>query len=142
MHPALSAADVEAIAAAVNDVTLQGRTPLSARAASTHAAPNEPTSRPAPRLIVRLTTVATSLTADNLRPDTLARMTDTPLRAAVIGLGAMGANHARVYAEIAGVELAAVADTDARASSRRRAAATRAATPTIAACSTKSASTC
>ena len=40
-------------------------------------------------------------------------MTATPLRAAVIGLGAMGANHARVYAEIDGVELAAVADTDA-----------------------------
>ena len=39
-------------------------------------------------------------------------MTDTLLRAAVIGLGAMGANHARVYAEIDGVELAAVADTD------------------------------
>jgi predicted dehydrogenase len=35
------------------------------------------------------------------------------LRAAVIGLGAMGSNHARVYAEIPGVELAAVADTAA-----------------------------
>jgi UDP-N-acetylglucosamine 3-dehydrogenase len=33
------------------------------------------------------------------------------LRAGVIGLGSMGSNHARVYAEIAGVELAAVADT-------------------------------
>jgi predicted dehydrogenase len=32
------------------------------------------------------------------------------LRAAVIGLGAMGANHARVYGEIEGVELIAVAD--------------------------------
>jgi UDP-N-acetylglucosamine 3-dehydrogenase len=40
-------------------------------------------------------------------------MTGTPLRSAVIGLGAMGANHARVYAEIDGVELVAVADTDA-----------------------------
>ena len=40
-------------------------------------------------------------------------MTSNLLRAAVIGLGAMGANHARVYAEIDGVELAAVADTDA-----------------------------
>jgi predicted dehydrogenase len=39
-------------------------------------------------------------------------MTTTALRAAVIGLGAMGANHARVYAEMDGVELAAVADTD------------------------------
>lgn len=36
-----------------------------------------------------------------------------PLRAAVIGLGAMGANHARVWAELPGVTLAAVADTDA-----------------------------
>jgi predicted dehydrogenase len=33
-----------------------------------------------------------------------------PLRAGVIGLGSMGVNHARVYAEIEGVELAAVAD--------------------------------
>jgi UDP-N-acetylglucosamine 3-dehydrogenase len=32
------------------------------------------------------------------------------LRAAVIGLGSMGLNHARVYGEIEGVELAAVAD--------------------------------
>jgi predicted dehydrogenase len=39
-------------------------------------------------------------------------MTNT-LRAAVIGLGVMGTNHARVYAELPGVELAAVADTDA-----------------------------
>jgi predicted dehydrogenase len=37
-------------------------------------------------------------------------MSDRTLRAAVIGLGAMGANHARVYAAIDGVELAAVAD--------------------------------
>jgi len=34
------------------------------------------------------------------------------LRAAVIGLGAMGTNHARVYASLPGVELAAVADLD------------------------------
>jgi predicted dehydrogenase len=34
------------------------------------------------------------------------------LRAGVIGLGAMGANHARVYAELPGVELVAVCDTD------------------------------
>ena len=34
----------------------------------------------------------------------------TDLRAAVIGLGAMGANHARLYAEIPGVRLVAVAD--------------------------------
>lgn len=53
-------------------------------------------------------------------------MTDTPLRAAVIGLGAMGANHARVYAQIDGVELAAVADTDpARVDAATRARAAR-----------------
>ena len=34
------------------------------------------------------------------------------LRAAVIGLGAMGANHARVYAEMPGVDLAGLADVD------------------------------
>lgn len=36
------------------------------------------------------------------------------LRAAVVGLGSMGANHARVYAETEGVDLVAVADTDER----------------------------
>lgn len=44
------------------------------------------------------------------------------VRAAVVGLGAMGANHARVYAELPGVELVAVADVDlerARAVSRQ-----------------------
>jgi predicted dehydrogenase len=35
------------------------------------------------------------------------------LRAGVIGLGAMGAHHARVYGEMPGVELTAVADVDA-----------------------------
>jgi predicted dehydrogenase len=39
-------------------------------------------------------------------------MTARTLRAAVIGLGSMGTNHARVYSEIDGVELAAVADPD------------------------------
>jgi len=39
-------------------------------------------------------------------------MTDTMIRAAVIGVGAMGRNHARVYKEIPDVELAAVADLD------------------------------
>jgi UDP-N-acetylglucosamine 3-dehydrogenase len=39
-------------------------------------------------------------------------MTCTPLRAAVIGLGSMGANHARVLADMDGVELVAVADAD------------------------------
>ncbi|MGC8875068.1 MAG: Gfo/Idh/MocA family oxidoreductase, partial [Chloroflexia bacterium] len=34
------------------------------------------------------------------------------LRAAVIGVGAMGAHHARVYNELEDVELAAVADTE------------------------------
>lgn len=37
---------------------------------------------------------------------------ERPLRAAVIGLGSMGANHLRVYSEIAGVEVVGVADTD------------------------------
>ncbi len=46
------------------------------------------------------------------RPLYTAQMSETPLRAAVVGLGAMGANHARVYSEISGVELVAVADTD------------------------------
>ncbi|MGH2633416.1 MAG: Gfo/Idh/MocA family oxidoreductase [Tepidiformaceae bacterium] len=36
-----------------------------------------------------------------------------PLRAAVIGLGSMGANHARVLGDMAGVELVGVADADA-----------------------------
>ncbi|MFQ3661980.1 MAG: Gfo/Idh/MocA family oxidoreductase [Chloroflexaceae bacterium] len=36
----------------------------------------------------------------------------TPLRAGVIGVGSMGRNHARVYASMEGVELAAVSDTD------------------------------
>lgn len=39
-------------------------------------------------------------------------MTNTSLRAGVIGLGMMGANHARVYDEIPDVELVAVADAD------------------------------
>ena len=40
------------------------------------------------------------------------------LRAAVIGLGSMGANHARVLSDIAGVELIAVADANDEAVSR------------------------
>jgi UDP-N-acetylglucosamine 3-dehydrogenase len=36
-------------------------------------------------------------------------------RVAVIGVGAMGRNHARVYAEMPGVDLVGVADTDVRA---------------------------
>lgn len=35
-----------------------------------------------------------------------------PLRAAVIGLGSMGANHARVFSDLPGVELVGVADPD------------------------------
>ncbi|MCL4230749.1 MAG: Gfo/Idh/MocA family oxidoreductase [Dehalococcoidia bacterium] len=46
-----------------------------------------------------------------------------PLRAAVVGLGSMGANHARVLSELPGVELVAVADSDpervARATANR-----------------------
>jgi len=37
-----------------------------------------------------------------------------PIRAAVIGVGMMGQNHVRVYREIAGVQLVAVADSDAK----------------------------
>ena len=39
-------------------------------------------------------------------------MTERALRAGVIGLGAMGSNHVRVYGELHGVELVAVADID------------------------------
>ena len=39
-------------------------------------------------------------------------MTERVLRAGVIGLGAMGSNHVRVYGELRGVELVAVADID------------------------------
>ena len=35
-----------------------------------------------------------------------------PLRAAVIGLGSMGSNHARVFADLPGVELVGIADPD------------------------------
>jgi len=38
----------------------------------------------------------------------------TPLRAAVIGVGSMGRNHARIYAGLDGVELVAVCDADAK----------------------------
>jgi predicted dehydrogenase len=40
-------------------------------------------------------------------------MTGSALRAGVIGLGAMGGHHVRVYADLDGVELVAVADRDA-----------------------------
>ncbi len=40
------------------------------------------------------------------------------LRAAVIGVGSMGRNHARVYANLDGVELAAVCDADADTAAR------------------------
>ena len=40
------------------------------------------------------------------------------LRAGVVGVGSMGRNHARVYASMEGVELAAVADADVQAASR------------------------
>ena len=38
-----------------------------------------------------------------------------PIRAGVVGVGAIGKNHARVYSELANVELAAVFDSDASA---------------------------
>ena len=37
-----------------------------------------------------------------------------PVRTAVVGVGAFGAHHARVYSEAAGVELVAVVDADAQ----------------------------
>ena len=42
----------------------------------------------------------------------------SPLRAAVIGLGSMGANHARVLGDLPGVELVAVADASSEAVQR------------------------
>jgi UDP-N-acetylglucosamine 3-dehydrogenase len=43
---------------------------------------------------------------------------DAKLRVGVIGVGAMGANHARVYSRMAGVELIGVADADAATAHR------------------------
>ena len=40
-----------------------------------------------------------------------------PIRAGVVGVGSMGQNHARVYAELPGVELVGVADVDAERAS-------------------------
>ena len=40
-------------------------------------------------------------------------MSASPLRVGVVGVGSMGANHARVYSELPGVELVGVADVDA-----------------------------
>ncbi len=51
------------------------------------------------------------------------------IRAAVIGVGSMGKNHARIYSELEGVTLVAVADPDA---GRREAAARRFRVPTYA----------
>jgi len=45
-------------------------------------------------------------------------MSDDRLRAGVIGVGSMGRNHARVYRELAGVELVGVADQDQTAAAR------------------------
>jgi len=36
------------------------------------------------------------------------------MKVAVVGVGSMGRNHARVYSELPGVELVAVCDTDVR----------------------------
>jgi UDP-N-acetylglucosamine 3-dehydrogenase len=53
---------------------------------------------------------------------TIERTSSAPLRAAVIGVGAMGINHARLYAEMEDVTLVGVADPDpeARARASRR----------------------
>ena len=40
------------------------------------------------------------------------------LKTAVIGVGSMGRNHARIYADIPGSRLVGVADTDASAAER------------------------
>ena len=40
-------------------------------------------------------------------------MDEAPLRAGVVGVGHVGRHHARILAELPGVELVAVADTDA-----------------------------
>ncbi len=47
-------------------------------------------------------------------------MREKPLKAAVIGVGNMGLNHARVLSEIDGVDLVAVADKNARAEAHGR----------------------
>jgi len=47
--------------------------------------------------------------------DSPPREGDGPLRVAVVGAGHMGKEHARIYAAMAGVELAAVADPDEKA---------------------------
>src|SRR5690349_20340012 len=55
-----------------------------------------------------------------LNTDTLQRVA-AALRAAVVGLGSMGANHARVLGDLPGVELDALADTDSELLARARA---------------------
>lgn len=45
-------------------------------------------------------------------PEPRRRRRDEPLRVAVVGVGAMGANHARVYASLKGADLVAVVDAD------------------------------
>jgi predicted dehydrogenase len=45
-----------------------------------------------------------------LTKDTAKRGAGKPLRVGVVGVGVMGSNHARVFAEIAGVELVGIAD--------------------------------
>ncbi len=75
-------------------------------------------------------------------PRYTAPMTERTLRAGVIGLGAMGANHARVYGDMPGIELAAVADTDAaRIEAGDAQVAPPVATATTAACCTRRRST-
>ena len=39
---------------------------------------------------------------------------DRPLRVGVVGVGVMGSNHARVFADLPGVKLVGVADPDSK----------------------------
>src|SRR6201986_3310207 len=43
-----------------------------------------------------------------------AKSADSPLRVGVVGVGVMGSNHARVFADLPGVRLVGVADPDSK----------------------------
>ena len=47
-------------------------------------------------------------------PQTATKTADGLLRVGVIGVGVMGSNHARVFADMPGVKLVGIADTDAK----------------------------
>jgi len=56
------------------------------------------------------------------------------LRAGVIGIGAMGKHHARIYSEMKGVELLGVADVDERRASEVAAEYKQKRSPTASTC--------